>query len=162
MGKTVILKNKLVLVAVSISLILGFNSCGDNTNLVIEPISVEFNGRFLTGEGLDTHYFSTTDVMQYYQISGFEDIPSKELLAKLSNFVDTHYPLSKMTGVNELTVLFYQKRMFVDYSDHLFESARENENRRLEGYSDDLVAFIGFERSKKDRTKVTLRKVIYQ
>jgi hypothetical protein len=60
-----------------------------------------------------------------------------------------------------LTVLFYRKRMFVDYSDHLYESARDNESRTPEGYSNDLIVYITYERLKTGRKKVKVNKYLF-
>lgn len=143
-------------------LCLAMLSCNRHSALTIEPISKEFNERFLTGEMLDSSVFSTKDVMQYYQVSNFGDLSPKDLLAKLSGFTSSRYDLKKMDMVNQLTVLFYRKRMFVDYSDHLYESARGNENRTLEGYSNDLMAYITYERLKTDRRKVKVLKYLFR
>lgn len=136
-------------------------SCNRYSALTIEPISKEFNERFLTGEMLEPSYFSTKDVMQYYQVYNFGDLSPKDLLAKLSGFTSSRYDLNKMDTVNNLTVLFYRKRMFVDYSDHLYESARDNDNRTLESYSNDLMAHISYERLKTDRRKVKIHKYLF-
>ncbi|WP_345954435.1 hypothetical protein [Mucilaginibacter sp. PAMB04168] len=143
--------------------LLGFAtlSCNRHAALKIEPISIEFNERFLTGERLDTNYFSTRDVMQYYQVSNYGNQSSKNLLAKLSTYTSSRYHFKNMDTVNNLTLLFYKKRMFVDYSDHLYESARDNDNRTLEGYSNDLIARITYERLKKNRQKIVVTKYLY-
>ena len=142
-------------------LCLAMLSCNRHSALTIEPINKEFNERFLTGEMLDSSYFTTKDVIQYYQVANFGDLSPKDLLAKLSGFTSSRYDLKKMDTVNQLTVFFYRKRMFVDYSDHLYESARDNENRTLEGYSDDLMAYITYERLKTERKKVKVHKYLF-
>jgi hypothetical protein len=142
-------------------LCLSMLSCNRHAALTIEPISKEFNERFLTGEMLDSSYFSTKDVMQYYQVSNFGALSPENLLAKLSWFTSSRYDLKKMDTVNNLTLFFYRKRMFVDYSDHLYESARDNENRTLEGYSNDLIAYITYERLKTDRRRVKVHKYLF-
>jgi hypothetical protein len=142
-------------------LCLAMLSCNRHAALIIEPISKDFNERFLTGEMLEPSYFSTKDVMQYYQVSNFDALSPRDLLAKLSGFTSSRYDLKKMDTVNDLTVLFYRKRIFVDYSDHLYESARDNENRTLEGYSNDLMAYITYERLKTDRRKIIVDRYLY-
>lgn len=142
-------------------LCLAILSCNRHSALTIEPISKEFNERFLTGEMMDRSYFSSKDVVQYYQVSNLGALSPKNLLAKLSGFTSSRYDLKKMDTVNNLTVLFYRKRMFVDYSDHLYESARDNDNRTLEGYSNDLMAYITYERLKTDRSKVKVHKYLF-
>ena len=136
-------------------------SCNRHAALTIEPISKEFNERFLTGEMMEPGYFSTKDVVQYYQVSNFGALSPKNLLAKLSGFTSSRYDLKKMDTVDNLTVFFYRKRMFVDYSDHLYESARDNDNRTLEGYSNDLMAYFTYERLKTDRRQVKVHKYLF-
>lgn len=152
---------KIFAVTVVALLCLAMLSCNRHAALTIEPISKEFNEHFLTGEMMDPGYFSTKDVMQYYQVSNFDALSPKDLLAKLSGFTSSQYDLSRMDTVNNLTVLFYRKRMFVDYSDHLYESARDNDNRTLEGYSNDLMAHISYERLKTDRRRVIVHRFLF-
>lgn len=118
------------------------SGCKNNSALLIEPISKEYNAKFLTGTGLDNRLFSTTDVVQYYQIANYEGVSDKILLDTISKFVNRHYPVIKTDSSKRMTIFFYRKRFFVDYSDHLYESARDNENRTLEGYADDLIARV--------------------
>lgn|GEM_PF-1811695 len=135
------------------SFITLYCSCTKNNELSIEPISQEYNNRFITGKGLDARYFSTKDVVQYYQVSGINDFTPQIVLVKLGAYTHTHYKANIRNGVQNLNVLFYRKKWLAGYDRHLYESARDNENRSLEGYSDDLVAWITYERLKGDAIK---------
>lgn len=136
------------------SFITLYCSCTKKTEPSIEPISQEYNDRFITGEGLDTRYFSTKNVVQYYQMSGFDDFTPNTMLDKLGAFTDARYKANIRDSVEELNVLFYRERWFAGYDKHLYESARDNENRTLEGHSDDLVAWITYKRLKSNAVKV--------
>lgn len=136
------------------SFITLYCSCSKNGELSVEPISQEYNEQFLTGKGLDTRFFSTKDVVQYYQVSDFNSSSPSIVLAKLGAFADVRYRARLRNNIKNLNVLFYQKKWFAGYSKHLYESARDNENRALEGYSDDLVAWITYEKLKGDDKKL--------
>lgn len=138
------------------ALIILLCSCSNNKILLIEPISQEYNQRFITLQGLDTSMFSNKDVVQYYQISDYKSLPGDTILAKLGAFANIHYKLNNtdLDSVNALNIFFYKKRLFVDYSKNLYTSARDNENRTLEGYSDDLLAWISYQRLKENRQKI--------
>jgi hypothetical protein len=136
------------------SLVTLYCSCTKNNELSIEPISQEYNDRFVTGEGLDARYFSTKDVVQYYKVSGINNFTPQIVLVKLGAFTDAHYKANIRDNVQNLNVLFYREKWFAGYDKHLYESARDNENRTLEGHSDDMVAWITYERLKGDAVKV--------
>jgi hypothetical protein len=136
------------------ALIMLFCSCSNHDNVLIEPISAEYNERFLTLQGLDQSMFSEKDVVQYYQVSNFKGLSRDTVLARLGAFASIHYKFNKMDSVNTLDIFFYRKRLFVDYSKNLYVSARDNDNRTLEGYSDDLLAWISYERLKSNRLKI--------
>ena len=142
-------------------LVFLFGNCTGNAVLVIEPISRESNESFLTGKGLDTNYFSTKDVVQYYQVSGYKNGSSAQLLLKLQAFVMEHYHVKNMKDIQQLEILFYRKKMLSNYSDIVYESARENEMRTLTDHNDDLVASIDFERLTNDPKVVIRRAIIY-
>jgi len=144
----------------AISLLTLSYGCDRNTKLVVQPISDEFNHEYLTG-GLDTNYFNTRDVMQYYQVSKYDGLPGNQILTQLDSFANATFPAKKLDHLQTLTLLFYRKKMFIDYSDHLYESARDNDNRRLEGYSDKLLAAITFERLKEDPKRMSFHSVLY-
>jgi hypothetical protein len=139
--------------------IVVVSSC--NNSLTIEPISKEMNDDFLTGEGLDTSYFNTYDVMQYYQISHYSTLSATELQGKLNKFVQNRYQLKKNDKLNNLTILFYKKKLFGDYEDIVFESARDNENRTLIGYEDNLIARTEFTRLKNENAKAAYWQLLY-
>lgn len=128
--------------------------CGCSKTELVEPISQEYNARFLTGKGLDPRYFSTKDVVQYYQVSGFEGLSSNTIFAKLDTFVNAHYKAGLTDSIESLNILFYRKKWLAGYNKLLYESARDNENRTLTGHSDDLVAWITYERLKGEPVKL--------
>jgi len=131
-----------------------FCGCGDKSEFSIEPINQEYNEQFLTGKGLDARYFSTKDVVQYYQVSDFNSLSPSNVLTKLGAFVDVRYRGNMRDSIKILNVLFYRKKWMAGYDKHLYESARDNENRTLEGYSDDLVVWMTYERVKGDDKKL--------
>jgi hypothetical protein len=138
------------------ALIMLFCSCSNHDNVLIEPISAEYNERFLTLQGLDQSMFSKKDVVQYYQVSNFRGLPRDTVLARLGAFTNLHYKFSNidMDSVYTLNIFFYRKRLSANYSKNLYESARDNDNRTLEGYSGDLMAWISYERLKSNRLKI--------
>jgi len=144
-----------------IAFTLLFYSCYSKEELKIEPISKEYNDRFLTLTGLDTSLFNTKELVQYYQVSSYENLPPEAFLTKLGDFTNARYLFNKRDGVNTLNIFFYKKRLFVDYSKDMYRSARDNENRTLEGYSDDLVALITYERLKDNKPATIFSKFFY-
>lgn len=145
----------------AITLLISSYSCVQQKGMVIQSISKEFNDEYLTGKGLDTNYFSTGDVIQYYQVSNYNGLTADQILGTLHAFSIANYPPGKLVHIQQLTILFYKKKLFVDYGDHLYESARDNDTRRLYDYGDDLLASISFEQIKDDPRKISLKKIIY-
>ncbi|WP_457126714.1 hypothetical protein [Mucilaginibacter sp. HD30] len=148
-------------ICLAITLLILLHSCDQPKKMVIEPISEEFNKEYLTGKGLDTNFFNNTDVMQYYQVSNYGGLTADQILGNLNEFSIASYPPSKLADIQTLTLLFYEKKLFVDYRDHLYESARDNDTRRLYDYGDELLASITFERLKDDPRKMSLQKIVY-
>jgi hypothetical protein len=155
------MQKRRITICLAISLLISSYGCNQQKELVVQPISEEFNDEYLTGKGLDTNYFSTSDVMQYYQVSDYGSLTAEQTLARLHDFTMARFPLAKLAHIHKLTLLFYKKKMFVDYSDHLYESARENDTRRLVGYEDELLASISFERVKADSKKISFKQILY-
>ena len=58
-------------------IIINFYSCNNNKDMIIDPIDSEFNKQLLTGEGLDPNLFNTKDILQYYQVSNYNDLLKK-------------------------------------------------------------------------------------
>ncbi|WP_374951510.1 hypothetical protein [Mucilaginibacter sp.] len=144
-----------------ISLLSSVYSCTQKQKLVVQPISEEFNHEYLTGKGLNTDFYSTKDVMQYYQVSSYDDLTDNEVLTKLDSFAMASFLPGNIGHIQTITFLFYKKKMFVDYRDHLHESAREDENGHLIGYNDELLANITLERMKENPKKMSVRKLLY-
>jgi hypothetical protein len=145
------------------ALIMLSCSCSNQKTLLIEPISQEYNERFITLQGLDTSMFSKNDVVQYYQVSDYSDLPGDTVLARLSAFTNVHYKFNNtdLNSVNALNIFFYKKRLFVDYGKNLYTSARDNENKTLEGYSDDLLAWISYQRLKENKQKIIYNRYLF-
>lgn len=154
-------KRSLVISWFAISLLTLIGACSRNTKLVVEPINEELNHNFLTGERMDTNYFSTRDVMQYYQVSKYRGLPDHQILKQLDSFAIATYSSKKLDQLQKLSLLFYKKQMLVNYNDHLYESARDNDNRRLEGYADQLLAAIIFERIKENPKRMSYYRLLY-
>ncbi|MGY4385183.1 hypothetical protein ACVW0P_002268 [Mucilaginibacter sp. UYNi724] len=155
------MRKRSVKIYAAIALLSLIYSCNPKAGLVIQPIDEEFNHEYITGKGLNTKFFSTNDVMQYYQISNYDDLADNELLTKLDSFATSSFSTRSIDHIQNLTYLFYEKKMFVNYRDHLYESAREEENRHLIDYNDELLATIIFERIKEDPKKMSVRKLLY-
>jgi hypothetical protein len=149
-------------ISIVISLAMLIYSCNQHKDLVVQAINKEFNHQYLTGEGLDTNYFNTNDVVQYYQVSNYSGLAVDQILTKLDRFALMSFPSSKMNHLQKLTLLFYKKEMFIDYNDHLYESARNNDNRRIEGYSEKLLATITFEALKERPKRMSSKKIFYE
>ncbi len=156
------MQKRTVKICLAISLLILFYSCNRQKEMVVEPISKEFNDEYLTGKGLDTYFFNNTDVMQYYQMANSGGLTADQIIARLHDFSMASYPPSKLTHIKTLCLLFYKKKLFVDYRDHLYESARDNDTRRLYDYGDELLASVSFERIKNDPKKMSLKKILYE
>lgn len=154
------LNQRSVISWLAISLLTLSYGCNRSDKLVVQPISEDFNHEYLTG-GLDTNFFNTHDVMQYYEVSKYGGLPNDQILTQLDSFATATFPARKLDQIQTLTLLFYKKKLFTDYRDHLYESAMDNENRRLEGYTDDLVAAIIFERLKENPKYISFNRLIY-
>jgi len=155
------MQKRIINIFLVISLLIPFYSCNQQKELAIAPINEEFNNEYLTGKGLDTNFFNTTDVMQYYQVTNYGGLKADQILANLHDFALASYPASKLADIQTLSLLFYKKALFVDYRDQLYESARDNDTRRLYDYGDELLANISFERIKDDSRKMSLKKNLY-
>ncbi|RZL16450.1 MAG: hypothetical protein EOO89_11500 [Pedobacter sp.] len=155
------MKRRTINTCLAISLLILCYSCTHPKEIAVEPINEEFNNEYLTGKGLDTNFFNTTDVMQYYQVSNHDGLNADQILSNLHDFSMASYPPAKLVHIQQLTILFYKKKLFVDYRDHLYESARDNDTRRLYDYGDELLASISFERIKNDPKKMSLKEFLY-
>lgn len=107
-----------------ITLLAGLLGCKTNDTLTIEPIDKEFNEQLLTGERLNDQLFSTKEKLQYYQIDNFKHLKSNELLSKLHMYVAQNYKAPRI-DFETLTVFFYKKDNFANYSDLLYEAAQD-------------------------------------
>ena len=90
-------------------IIINFYSCNNNKDMIIDPIDFEFNKQLLTGEGLDPNLFNTKDILQYYQVSNYNDLSKNALELKLDEFITQNYKITDVEGATDFTILFYKK-----------------------------------------------------
>jgi hypothetical protein len=124
--------------------------------LVIEPISEESNAALLTGKNLDLRLYSIKNTFQYYQIDGYSNLSAKKLAFKLDSFAMVRYSIKENKHREHLVIWFYKKQLYSNYSDLVYESARENENGSLTDHSEDVVALIDLEFLTKSK-KILIR-----
>lgn len=137
-----------------------FSSCKKTNKVEIIPIDKELNEKFLNGKGLDTNYFNTDHVLQYYEV-----VPGasneKQLLAKLNKFVQNRY-LGQASRVPEtLNIFFYETSFLTDYSKDLYRVARDSEYGALEKHTDELMAQYSFERIGEHPNKIMRNTFFY-
>jgi hypothetical protein len=126
--------------------------------MIIESIDKEFNEQLLTGKGLDSNLFSTKELLQYYQISNFSHLSQNDFQLKLNEFVSKNY---KLNNFSNFTILFYKKESFVNYSDYVYEAARDNQNGSIEEYKSNLIAKIVIVKVIDDQEKVVRYTTLY-
>jgi hypothetical protein len=126
--------------------------------MIIEPIDKEFNEQLLTGKGLDSNLFSTKELLQYYQISNFSNLTQNDFQLKLNEFVSENY---KINNFSNFTILFYKKESFVNYSNYVYEAARDNQNGSIEEYKSNLIAKIVIIKAKDDQEKAVRHTTLY-
>jgi len=143
---------------VLIALLFILQSCTQQ-NLSIRPINAEANKDLLNAQRLDIRLFSTKDIFQYYEIDGYKNIPKDELLNKIQKFAVERYPVKGSESWETLNVFFYRTRIFSNYSNKVYEAARENESGRILDRNDDIVAVFHLSRVKAKPLQY-LRKVI--
>jgi hypothetical protein len=130
--------------------------------MTIEPIDKEFNEQLLTGKGLDANLFNLKEVLQYYQVSNYEELSDDELELKLDAFIIETYKIKEPANYNELSILFYKKQEGINYSKQLYESARDNQNGMLEEHKSNLVSIIRIERIKEVDDRLIRHKIFYK
>jgi hypothetical protein len=143
---------------VLIALLFILQSCTQQ-NLSIRPINAEANKDLLNAQGLDIRLFSTKDIFQYYEIDGYKNIPKDELLDKIQEFAVERYRVKGSESWETLNVFFYRTSIFSNYSNKVYEAARENESGRILDRNDDIVAVFHLSRMKAKPLQY-LRKVI--
>ena len=136
------MKNLVNLILLLIVFIL--TSC-DKEPLKITAIDPELNESFLTGNNLNLDFFSTQNVLQYYEVERYAQLDAKLLQGQLDQFILDNYR-ANFNKLKELKVLFYQKRLFSTYRNQLYEKARASENGTLEGENKNLIALISYVR----------------
>lgn len=136
-------------------------SCSNNA-VAIEPIDAELNQQILTGNGLDNNLFNRKEITQYYQISNYEELPTTKLEDELNNYVSVNYNLKQLATFRQVNIIFYQKRLFKDYSDHLYTLVQESDSGYLTDYKDDLVGVVSFKQLKGKNGKLLRKTRIIQ
>jgi hypothetical protein len=89
---------------ISLFLVTMLHSCQRQHPLVIEPISEESNVNFLSEKNLDPSFYSTKIVFQYYQVSGYDHLPAKDIALKLDSFVKLRYPIKENKHRKSVTI----------------------------------------------------------
>lgn len=142
-------------------IIINFYSCNNNKDIIIEAIDFEFNKQLLTGEGLDPNLFNTKDILQYYQVSNYNDLSKNALELKLDEFITQNYKITDVEGATDFTILFYKKNSIVNYSEYLYEAARDNQNGGIAEYKENLIAKIRLTKAKESKEKIIRKLTIY-
>ena len=129
--------------------------------MIIDPIDFEFNKQLLTGKGLDPNLFNTKDILQYYQVSNYNDLSKNALELKLDEFITQNYKIADVEGATDFTILFYKKKSTVNYSEYLYEAARDNQNGGIAEYKENLIAKIRLTKSKESKEKIVRNLICY-
>jgi hypothetical protein len=145
---------------VLIALLFILQSCTQQ-KFSITPINAEANKDLLNAQGLDTRLFSTKDIFQYYEIDGYKNIPKHDLLDKIQEFAVERQPVKGSESWETLTVLFYRESIFSNYSNKVYEAARENESGRILDSNDDVVAVFHLSRVKAKPLQYLRRVILY-
>ena len=139
-----------------LSIIINFYSCNNNKDMIIDPKDSEFNKQLLTGEGSDPNLFNTKDILQYYQVSNYNDLSKK-----LNEFITQNYKIADVDGATDFTILFNKKKSMVNYSEYLYEAARDNQNGGIAEYKENLIAKIRLTKAKESKEKIIRKLTIY-
>ena len=143
-------------------LIFALSGCKTANTFSISPIDEEFNAKLLTGKDLDKSFFSSRDLLQYYEVSGQEGLSETDLLNRLDQYVATHYKLDTLKTMKTLSIFFYEKTAFSDYSKSLYRDVRESENGSLPDQKDHLIALFSYKRLLEGRGGIQRNRFIYQ
>lgn len=129
--------------------------------MIIEPIDIEINQRLLN-KSYDPNYFSGKELYQYYQIADFKDLSEEKFESSIREFVKQMYDFKKLNGFSEITIHFYIKGMFNDYSDKLYESARDNINGNIIDNQDKLISMIMYKKLSKQDDNIQWEEIYYR
>ncbi|MBF9221332.1 hypothetical protein I2H31_09460 [Hymenobacter sp. BT662] len=116
--------------------------CSSPSTPQITPIDSELNHRLLTGEGLDTRLFSTSQTVQYYEVAHLDALAPEAAQTALDRFIRRQYRRADLTRLREFTVLFYHPTFLVDYRAEAYEAARDTEVGFLTEHHDALAAQV--------------------
>ena len=111
---------------------------------------------------MDKAFFSSTELLQYYEISGQESLASPDLLSKLDDYIKQRYDFGKLPHMKRLTIFFYEKTLFNDYSKSLYRDVRESENGSLPDQKDHLIALFGYNRFPNQPDALERNRYIYK
>ena len=125
-------------------MLIFLSACHVKSSLRIQPIDAELNHKFMSGDGLDSNYFSTKQIFQYYELENSDYLSKSELLKTINAFIEKQYVLSGRNNTESLRIFFYRKDLFSRYGNNVYESAREQESGRIEDENDNLVAQVDF------------------
>ncbi len=129
--------------------------------MTIEPIDKEFNQRLLDAEHLDDRLYSTKDLLQYYEISGFENTVPEIVQKHIDSFITANYNLENVVIPNQLTILFYKKELTADYGKHVYEAARETETGLIPDYNNNLLSRVQFSKAPGNDNKILRARIVY-
>jgi len=142
-------------------ILLTLCSCTKNNGFAIKPIDKTLNERLLTGKGLDPALFSTTDSFQYYEIQDAQNLSDKDLLSKINDFVQRSYLKKNIKLPNHLNVFFYRTNLFSNYSNNVYEAARDNESGRINDENNNLLAMCILTQTGNNADKIKRNTVIF-
>lgn len=129
--------------------------------MTIEPIDKEFNQRLLDAEHLDDRLYSTKDLLQYYEVSGFENLKPEGIQKEIDSFITANYKLENVVIPNQLTFLFYKKELMTDYGKYVYEAARETETGLLPDYNNNLLSRVQFSKVPGNNNKIVRARMVY-
>lgn len=142
-------------------LVFSYFSCSNNI-VAIEPINTELNQQLLTGNGLDPNLFSRKEITQYYQIDNYEQLTSAKLEGELNEYVSGNYTLKQIATFRQVNIIFYQKKLFKNYNNHLYTLVQDSDSGFISNYKNDLVGVVSFEKLKGKRGKLLRKTRIIQ
>ena len=116
--------------------------CSSPSTPQITPVDPELNHQLLTGERLDTRLFSSTESVQYYEVSHLDALVPEAAQAALDQFIRRQYSRADLTRLQQFTVLFYHPTFLVNYRAEAYEAARDTEMGFLTEHHDALAAQV--------------------
>ena len=143
-------------------LVFALSGCKTATTFSITPIDKAFNAKLLNGKDLDKSFFSSSDLLQYYEVSGQNGLSETELLTRLDQYVAAHYKLDTLKNMKTLSIFFYEKTTFSDYSKSIYRDVRESENGSLPDQKDHLIALFSYKRLLGEQGGIQRNRFVYK